>query len=199
MKGAFVAPVVSTVVQQKLLLWNVSILGRDSMKSGDANNSSQNASSCKLTRRNFIAKFSIVAFASTLVLTLVGLVRSLMPWVSSEPSSKFKIGAARNYPKGAVKNFPEENVIVIRDEDGLFAISLICTHLGCVVTHEETGFICPCHGSLFTAMGELIKGPAPKGLNWLEVSRLPGGQLVVDNKKIVRFGTKLKLDNEQVS
>lgn len=45
------------------------------------------------------------------------------------------------------------------------AISLTCTHQGCIVKMAEDGKLhCPCHGAEFTADGKVIKGPAKRDL-----------------------------------
>jgi glycine/D-amino acid oxidase-like deaminating enzyme/nitrite reductase/ring-hydroxylating ferredoxin subunit len=58
-------------------------------------------------------------------------------------------------------------VAVSRSEDGqLRAVSAICTHLGCIVewNRAEQSWDCPCHGSRFTAEGEVHTGPATRAL-----------------------------------
>jgi nitrite reductase/ring-hydroxylating ferredoxin subunit len=52
---------------------------------------------------------------------------------------------------------------VFRDEDGgLHAVSLRCTHLGCLVHFNaaERSWDCPCHGSRFDVDGNVLEGPA---------------------------------------
>ncbi len=71
-------------------------------------------------------------------------------------------------------------VVLVRDAEGVYAVSRVCTHLGCIVQPSPSGFDCPCHGSRFAADGTVIKGPAPKPLKWLAVSSLGGGSFVVD-------------------
>ncbi len=45
------------------------------------------------------------------------------------------------------------------------AISLTCSHQGCTVAKQEDGkFICPCHGAVYDADGQVIKGPAKRNL-----------------------------------
>jgi len=54
-----------------------------------------------------------------------------------------------------------------RDEDGnLFAVSCVCTHLGCHVewNQAEKSWDCPCHGSRFSYEGTLLHGPAVNDL-----------------------------------
>ena len=57
---------------------------------------------------------------------------------------------------------------VYRDADGeLHAVSLTCTHLGCVVRFNtaEHSWDCPCHGSRFDVDGAVLEGPATKPLD----------------------------------
>ena len=52
---------------------------------------------------------------------------------------------------------------VYRDErGGLHAVSVRCTHLGCLVrfTAAERSWDCPCHGSRFDVDGAVLEGPA---------------------------------------
>ena len=53
-----------------------------------------------------------------------------------------------------------------RDDGSLVAVSPICTHLGCQVNWNsaERSWDCPCHGSRFDPDGEVLQGPAVRGL-----------------------------------
>jgi glycine/D-amino acid oxidase-like deaminating enzyme/nitrite reductase/ring-hydroxylating ferredoxin subunit len=56
---------------------------------------------------------------------------------------------------------------VYRDPDGgLHAVSMRCTHLGCLVRFNaaENSWDCPCHGSRFDVDGEVLEGPAVRPL-----------------------------------
>ena len=58
-------------------------------------------------------------------------------------------------------------IAAYRDEQGvLHERQAICTHLGCVVSWNSTeqSWDCPCHGSRFDKMGQVINGPANKDL-----------------------------------
>jgi glycine/D-amino acid oxidase-like deaminating enzyme/nitrite reductase/ring-hydroxylating ferredoxin subunit len=52
------------------------------------------------------------------------------------------------------------------DEDTLHVVSAVCTHLGCQVSWNsaERSWDCPCHGSRFDVDGEVLQGPAVRGL-----------------------------------
>jgi glycine/D-amino acid oxidase-like deaminating enzyme/nitrite reductase/ring-hydroxylating ferredoxin subunit len=62
---------------------------------------------------------------------------------------------------------------VHRDYDGnLHAVSARCSHLGCIVRWNvpEQTWDCPCHGSRFGAMGEVLNGPATSALEKRDVA-----------------------------
>lgn len=59
-------------------------------------------------------------------------------------------------------------------------LSPICPHLGCEVQWqgERKRFFCPCHGSIFAPDGSLVKGPAARGMDYLDC-QVKNGKLVV--------------------
>ncbi len=80
-----------------------------------------------------------------------------------------EVSSATEVPRGtgAVMRRGLAKVAVYRDEAGhLHEHSAICPHLGCVVNWNpvEHTWDCPCHGSRFTPGGQVINGPATKGL-----------------------------------
>jgi glycine/D-amino acid oxidase-like deaminating enzyme/nitrite reductase/ring-hydroxylating ferredoxin subunit len=71
-------------------------------------------------------------------------------------------GQARVLPDGLGKKG------VYRDAEGaLHAVSLRCTHLGCLVRFNaaEHSWDCPCHGSRFAVDGSVLEGPAVEPLD----------------------------------
>lgn len=65
-------------------------------------------------------------------------------------------------------------VYLVIDDSAAFAnyaISSVCTHLGCTVAWDATAqeFACPCHGSKFDAEGQNTQGPARQPLERVTV------------------------------
>lgn len=51
-------------------------------------------------------------------------------------------------------------VILSRTKSGLIALNGTCTHQGCAVGLRKTKLLCPCHGSVFSALtGTPVMGP----------------------------------------
>ena len=65
-------------------------------------------------------------------------------------------------------------------DEGVRALYVVCTHLGCLYKWSETNarFECPCHGSKFTANGDYIEGPAPRSLDQFVVEIVEDGAVV---------------------
>jgi Rieske Fe-S protein len=69
---------------------------------------------------------------------------------------------------GAVVRRGLKKVATYRDNaGGLHEFSALCPHLGCVVAWNSTekSWDCPCHGSRFDALGQVLNGPAVSGLS----------------------------------
>ena len=142
------------------------------------------------SRRDFLGKMSLLLTGLASVGALAGSLRLIKPNVRYEEPTKFKIGKTENYPEGTFKNLTDKKVIIFSDSDGLYAISSVCTHLGCIVSPTGWGFQCPCHGSKYTKDGKVIAGPAPRPLEWHEIGQQEDGTLLVDTAKSVPIGTK---------
>lgn len=144
-------------------------------------------------RRGFLAQlvggsfaFAWATFAGTMALWTLGTLRFLFPNVLSEPSSRVKVGLPENYEEGKViEKFKDQNIWVVRNEGRIYALSTICTHLGCTPNWLESAqkFKCPCHGSGFYISGINFEGPAPRPLERWSIYVGDDGQLVVDKSK----------------
>ncbi len=75
----------------------------------------------------------------------------------------------------------DRKILVVHLADGrLFAVSAICTHMGCTVGYKQGAdhIVCACHGSEFGFDGSNIKGPAKRPLKHYE-GHIEGGQVVI--------------------
>ena len=146
-------------------------------------------------RRGFVKKLT----ATTLLLGIGGVAvacgRFLRPNVLYEPSRVFKVGGLDKYSFGSRTVIEGRGIEIVREKDGIHAISLVCTHLGCLLipveNNSEVGYACPCHGSTFAPKGEVLGGPAPRNLPWYEMYMDNTGTLVVDASKVNHKRTKL--------
>jgi glycine/D-amino acid oxidase-like deaminating enzyme/nitrite reductase/ring-hydroxylating ferredoxin subunit len=74
--------------------------------------------------------------------------------------------------QGAVVRRGLTKLAIYRDDGGgLHVRSAVCAHLGCIVRWNpaERTWDCPCHGSRYTATGEVFHGPAHTGLSRAEL------------------------------
>ena len=143
-----------------------------------------------MPRRDVLGLASLWASASALLFSVFGMMRLPKAAVLASPSKKFRVTLPETLPVGEAFVPPGRAVALFKDAEGVYAVSTICTHLGCVVKPNAEGFECPCHGSRFTHDGTVAKGPAPKPLPWLKISGKEG-QFVVDEGATVPHGTKV--------
>ncbi len=142
------------------------------------------------SRRSFLSLAALGGLVAAAATALAGILRLPKPAVLPGPVRRYKIGFPARFSPGAEIRFDEENFLVFRDAQGIYALSAVCTHLGCTVTRSPDGFECPCHGSRFGSDGAVRAGPAPRALPWLEVGRAADGQLVVYADREVPPGTR---------
>lgn len=117
----------------------------------------------------------------------------LTPPLPTPRSMPVVVPAAASLPVGGRLYVAEARAFVLRDETGFYALSAVCTHLGCLVQEAGPGYACACHGSRFDAGGAPLGGPAPRPLLALAVAWDEEGQLVVDPGRSAEPGARLGL------
>ena len=105
---------------------------------------------------------SLWTAAAAFFLAILGMGRLPKAAVLSSPSKRFSVVFPETLQPGQAFSPPGRSVAVFRDSEGTWAVSTVCTHLGCIVKVNPDGFECPCHGSRFAADGSVAKGPAPR-------------------------------------
>jgi cytochrome b6-f complex iron-sulfur subunit len=135
------------------------------------------------------AWFSFTGAISAMTLMTV---RFMFPNVLAEPPSTIKIGLLTDYPAEEVsERFKAEwGFWVVRstkykDQNILYALQSVCTHLGCPPNWlaAEQKFKCPCHGSGFYISGINFEGPAPRPLERFKVAFADDGSIMVDKSQ----------------
>lgn len=145
------------------------------------------------SRRMFLGMVGGGAMAVAGLGTGVTAVRFLWPEVLFEQETRYRVGRPEEIPVGTVVVLPEQRVYIVRETRGFYALSAVCTHLGCLTRYEKEleRFFCPCHGSRFSMDGRVAQGPAPRPLPRLLLA-LEQGVLVVDVARTVDEGFVLE-------
>ena len=148
----------------------------------------------EVSRRGFIINWLAtgwVFFTAAAATGGIAVGRFFFPNVLTEPPSTFTVGFPDDFAIGTVDmRFKEKHRIwVVRNEEGIYAIQAICTHLGCTPNwlEAENKFKCPCHGSGFYITGINFEGPAPRPLERLGVSLSDDGQVLIDRSRLFKF------------
>lgn len=102
----------------------------------------------------------------------------------------FSGGNVSDYAVGDVNRFDEGPFFVGLDDDGLYAMTAVCTHQGCTVDTDATNLSCPCHGATYDLGGAVLSGPAPASLEHYEVTVDDNGDITVNTGQIVSDSTR---------
>src|SRR5438552_13836387 len=150
------------------------------------------SSKTAVPRRSLLSWVTLawVAFTASMLASLTATARFMFPNVLFEPPPTFKAGFPNQIQVGQVdERFKQRFAVwLVRTAfdpyamaEGIFALSTVCTHLGCTPNwlDSERKFKCPCHGSGFRITGINFEGPAPRPLERFKIELIEG-ELVVD-------------------
>lgn len=141
-----------------------------------------------LSRREFFLRLGNTSVAVTVMGGSIVGFRYLWPNVVLEPPARFRAASLTQLVPGSVIFDADRRVFIFRAKAGyLYALSAICTHLGCTTRwkpggipgHPEGVIACPCHGSVFSRKGDVLHGPAPRPLDRFQLS-LEGNAIYVN-------------------
>jgi cytochrome b6-f complex iron-sulfur subunit len=136
-----------------------------------------------VSRRNFLSVIWKTFLGISGILSLSALTRFFSYQISPAPPTEFDLGPVNILSGDSIIPIPEAQAALIPGEDGFQAISLVCTHLGCLLELQDDAFTCPCHGSIFNLDGAVQKGPADKSLRKLEIKIDEKGHLILDTSE----------------
>ena len=135
------------------------------------------------TRLDFLKLITSGFFSLAGILGLGGLFRFFSFQPDPGPPTEFDLGPKADYPKGVQVVRLDIPALIRHTDEGVVAISLVCTHLGCTVEESDNGdFTCPCHGSRYTKDGQVLDGPATKPLLHYRIEEQEGNTLKLYTK-----------------
>ena len=146
----------------------------------------ESESTSNMNRKGFISWLSVgwLAFAGATGGFATAMIRFLFPNVLFEPPQSFKIGFPDEFTVAQVDiRFQNKHAVwIVRDEKSIYALSTVCTHLGCTPNWQPSAkkFKCPCHGSGFRMTGIHFEGPAPRPLERFKISLADDGEIIID-------------------
>ncbi len=132
-----------------------------------------------MNRRQWLFKTAIWGLAGTASAALGSIFLDV--WLAAGRFSSAHwtpVTSIDSLPEAKLLPMPESRIALVRQDDQVGAVSLECTHLGCLLNTMDEGFYCPCHGSEFGPRGEVYSGPATRSLDWHRV-RISGNRLWV--------------------
>jgi cytochrome b6-f complex iron-sulfur subunit len=164
-------------------------------KPDTATGSAKPAGAAGIDRRDFLNEVSFGALAIAGLGATAVTLQYFSPNVLFEPSAKFRAGSPELYPVDSVTFLQDQQVYIVRTKDGFYAVSAVCTHLGCITQWkpEAEQIACPCHGSKFKREGSKIEGPAPRPLPHFSITLTADGELLVNKLETVISSLALKV------
>jgi len=149
-----------------------------------------------MPRRSFMSWMTLAwaAFTASMLAALTATARFMFPNVLFEPPPTFKAGYPNEIQVGQVdERFKQKYAVWLvktafdpdANASGIFALSTVCTHLGCTPNwlEAEQKFKCPCHGSGYYKSGINFEGPTPRPLERYAISLADDGQILVDKSR----------------
>jgi cytochrome b6-f complex iron-sulfur subunit len=149
-----------------------------------------------MPRRSFLSWMTLAwtAFTASMLAAVTATARFMFPNVLFEPPPTFKAGFPSEIQVGQVdERFKQKNAVwLVRTafdqwgkSSGIYALSTVCTHLGCTPNwlEAEQKFKCPCHGSGYYKTGVNFEGPTPRPLERYAISLADDGQISVDKSR----------------
>ncbi len=148
-----------------------------------------------VTRRDFLNEMTLGALGVAGLGSVAVTYQFFSPNVLFEPPTTFRAGSPDLYPVHSVTFLQEQQVYIVRMPEGFYAVSAVCTHLGCVTQWKPDAemIACPCHGSKFKSDGTKIEGPAPRPLPHFGISLTADGELLVDKLQNIKSQQVLKV------
>ncbi|MEW5912335.1 MAG: Rieske 2Fe-2S domain-containing protein [Thermodesulfobacteriota bacterium] len=140
-----------------------------------------------------LSAFTWAGLVGALGLGLGAVLRLISADSGPSAAGPVELGPAAGLALGQVRNV--QQVALVRDAGGLYALHLVCPHLGCRPAWHagQRRFLCPCHGSIFAPDGSRLSGPAPRGLDHIALGKSAQGGLIAYPGRPAPAAARLKV------
>ncbi len=139
-----------------------------------------------MDRRQFLGIAWLTASLALFGEALAAVGKFIQPVIDGGFGGWVKAGTLDEFPPGSITLIKAGRFYLSRLDDGSFiALWQRCTHLGCSVpwAEDEDQFHCPCHGSLFSKVGEVQGGPAPRPMDYFAEIKIENGEVWVNTEE----------------
>ena len=174
------------------------------------------------TRRQFLLLVGTVGAVGATLFGGIELLKFMFPAATLESPPEFKTAftvtdlTGNGTLKVNVLSETANRVTVVLDSTGIYAVYLVCTHLGCTPNYvsdvtsgtgvddkstavgqhytaegsastTRNGWACPCHGSRYYIDSTNFYGPAPRPMDWVDIQLAPDKRFVVNRGAITVY------------
>ncbi len=176
------------------------------------------------SRRHFLLLIGTLGATGATIFGGFEVLKFMFPAATTEAPLKFKtdftfddltggVAGGRAKVGAAVRSITTDRVTVVLDDAGIYAVFLVCTHLGCTPNYVTdvvsgsgvdvsvaeargvrsgneklaNGWACPCHGSRYFINSTNFYGPAPRPMDWVGIEVAPDNYFVIDRGNIVAY------------
>ena len=148
----------------------------------------------RINRRSFIKKSAIGIVSLEATYLIYDALKN--KYSDENNKSLFNVGKISTFDNNKMYPFTSGKFYLsIMEDGGMLALSVKCTHLGCIVQANEKGFNCPCHASAFDKYGEVQSPPATRALDIFPIS-LKNGEIFVDTNNPMK---RKSFDKSQIT
>jgi Rieske Fe-S protein len=160
-------------------------VSKGSARSPEDSTDQETSAEAKSGRRSFLTRVGHVVLGACGLTAAAGALRLAVPDFGDGQNQRIPLGSFADFKMNTLTWVRKKDLFVMRDEAGVGVFSAKCTHLGCTVQRTAEGFLCPCHGALYDALGQVVKGPARDPLPWFRVWIESDGRFFADPSQIL--------------
>jgi Rieske Fe-S protein len=176
------------------------------------------------TRRQFLLLMGGLGALGATIFGSIEVLKFMFPAATGDAPQKFKtdftfddltggVTGGKANVGATVRSITTDRVTVVLDDAGIYAVFLVCTHLGCTPNYtpdvvsgsgvsptvaqdrgvragpeqKPDGWACPCHGSRYFIDSTNFYGPAPRPMDWVDIQVAPDNHFVIDRGSIVVY------------